>query len=294
MAYQSPQYEQILANNAVFLCEGPEGIMDEDTLMCTSLKHADPSVPATSPFHDNYFENTIKKMGLINRDVVVRQITKFIVPPVEFLIEHGAAHFSYLTGNIDQLWTHCVPWRWTTHRPQPDYTAGFNETAFPDLSRERLVAFKLPRAAGASYVLATRDVYFPFLTCEFMPPMQSLDIADLQNAHSMSIAVYGVVSLLGRSGREQTVNRQILGFSVSHNDKYVRIYGHYPVFSETSPKRMKVYRHRILDIDLMADGGLQRWAAFKFIANVYEYFAPMHLKRIRGAIDSPWTMGNGQ
>jgi len=43
--------------------------------------------------------------------------------------------------------------------------------------------------------MATYYMYFPFLTCEVKCGASALDIADRQNAHSMALAVRGVVEL---------------------------------------------------------------------------------------------------
>ena len=45
---------------------------------------------------------------------------------------------------------------------------------------------------------------------------------------------------------EDEVNRKILAFSVSHNHRSVRLYGHYPVITR---KDTKYYRHPIRTFD---------------------------------------------
>ncbi|KAK0829575.1 hypothetical protein LTS02_018306, partial [Friedmanniomyces endolithicus] len=78
-----------------------------------------------------------------------------------------------------------------------------------------------------SYFMATYYMYFPFLTCEVKCGAAALDVADRQNAHSMTLAVRGVVELLRRAKREKDVDREILAFSISHDHSTVRSYGHY-------------------------------------------------------------------
>lgn len=68
-----------------------------------------------------------------------------------------------------------------------------------------------------------------------------LNIADRQNAHSMTVAVKGVVELYRAVEREKELHREILTFSVSHNNISVRIYGHYPIIEED---KTTFYRHR--------------------------------------------------
>jgi hypothetical protein len=61
--------------------------------------------------------------------------------------------------------------------------------------------------------MATWQMYFPFLTCEV-----KCGAAGRQNAHSMTLAVRGVVELFRLVGREKELHREILAFSISHDD----------------------------------------------------------------------------
>ena len=51
----------------------------------------------------------------------------------------------------------------------------------------------------------------------------------------MTIAVRGVVELFRNVRRAMEVQRNILGFSILHDDKTVRIYGHYAEIDGDSP-----------------------------------------------------------
>ena len=46
-----------------------------------------------------------------------------------------------------------------------------------------------------SFFKATYYMYFPFLTCEVKCGAAALEIADRQNAYSMTLAVRGIVEL---------------------------------------------------------------------------------------------------
>jgi hypothetical protein len=65
-----------------------------------------------------------------------------------------------------------------------------------------------------SLFMATYYVYFPFLTCEVKCGAATLDIADRQNAHSMTMAVRGVVENFRFMKREKELHRGILAFSI--------------------------------------------------------------------------------
>ncbi len=49
-------------------------------------------------------------------------------------------------------------------------------------------------------------MYFPFLTCEVKFGAAALDVADRQNAHSMTLAVRGVVELFRLKKRERELH----------------------------------------------------------------------------------------
>ena len=109
----------------------------------------------------------------------------------------------------------------------------------------------------------------------------ALDIADRQNAHSMTLAVRGVVELFRLVKREKELHREILAFSISHDHTTVRIYGHYPVIdgNETT-----FYRHPIHNFVFTALEGKEKWITYKFTKNVYDVWMPIHLKRICSVI----------
>lgn len=124
-------------------------------------------------------------------------------------------------------------------------------------------------------------MYFPFLTCEVKGCKGDLEAAEQQNAHSMMIALRGVVELFRCIGREKELSREILGFSIAHNHRCVRIYGHYPVIEEDT----KYYRHLIYASGFASFNGKERWTSYKFVMSVYAQWAPSHLKRLCSAID---------
>ena len=130
--------------------------------------------------------------------------------------------------------------------------------------------------------MGTWYMYFPFLTCEVKRSAAALDIADRQNAHSMTIAVRTIVELFRYAMREKELDREILAFSISHDHRTVRIYGHYTLIDGNNTN---FYRHSIHTFDFTALDGKEKWTAFKFVRNAYNVWMPMHLNRICSAID---------
>ncbi|PMD60370.1 uncharacterized protein K444DRAFT_652620 [Hyaloscypha bicolor E] len=120
-------------------------------------------------------------------------------------------------------------------------------------------------------------IYFPFLICEVKCGAIALDIADRQNAHSMTMAVRGIIELFRLVKREKELYREILAFLVSYNNRTVRIYGHYPVING---KKTTFYRHPIREFSFTELDGKEKWTAYKFTKNIYDIWMPSHLKRI--------------
>lgn len=125
-------------------------------------------------------------------------------------------------------------------------------------------------------------MYFPFLTCEVKCGAAALDIADRQNAHSITLMARAVVELFRLVKRENEVHRQILAFCISHDHRSVRIYGCYPIIGGEDTK---YYRHPIRTFDFTEMDGKEKWSAYRFKKNIYDSWIPDHFKRICSAID---------
>ncbi len=74
-----------------------------------------------------------------------------------------------------------------------------------------------------------------------MAPQQ--DVAHRQNAHSMTVAVKGIVELFKAVKRKKELHQEILAFSISHDHRSVRLYGQYAVDKTT------FYRHPIHELN---------------------------------------------
>jgi hypothetical protein len=95
-------------------------------------------------------------------------------------------------------------------------------------------------------------MYLPFLTCEVKCGAAALNVTDRQNAHSMTLAVRGIVELFRLVKREKELYRQILAFLISHDHRTVRIYGHYPVIDG---EKTTFYRHPIKEFSFTSEEG---------------------------------------
>jgi hypothetical protein len=61
-----------------------------------------------------------------------------------------------------------------------------------------------------SYSIATWRKYFPFFTCEVKCGAAALDVTDRQNAHSMTLAVRGIVELFRLVKREKELHQELM------------------------------------------------------------------------------------
>ncbi|GAB1311970.1 hypothetical protein MFIFM68171_02180 [Madurella fahalii] len=122
---------------------------------------------------------------------------------------NGAKHLDILTESVNKWWNNSISF--TNTRPQPDYSVGFKRDASTEDQLAKLSPFIGDFIAGdQSFLMATYYMYFPFLTCEVKCGGAALDIADRQNAHSMTVAVRAIVELFRAVKREDEVNRQFI------------------------------------------------------------------------------------
>ena len=285
--YLLPEYAEELKNKGnSYMYEHSSKITDENKQLCRSLLDSPQTTVQDSIFSDDRFCEACEKLQDRNEAKVVQDIGRLIVPSAENLATCGTADLRNLTECVNEGWKKIIPI--TDSRPQPDYSVGFRDTAFTGEQIKKLKVL-VGGFADLSRFTATWRMYFPFLTCEVKCGASALDIADRQNAHSMTCAVKAVVELYRYVKWDddfdwrKELNREILGFSISHDDKIVRIYGHYPVFEDDY---VAFYRHTIHSFNFQALEGREKWSAYKFTKNVYENWMPVHLKRITKAIDA--------
>ncbi len=279
--YTRPSYETVLATKGSFMGKFELGITDESKRLCQTFLTAEQSVPQDTLFRDDLFEETCESVRARNEAMVVRDISPLICPSAQVLRIYGAKHLKPLNESVNEGWNSATPFYGP--RPQPDYSVGFDRSAFTDDQLEKLQPFVGEVTdIFTSYFMGTWRMYFPFLTCEVKCGTGALNVADRQNAHSMTLAVRGIVELFRLVKREEELHREILAFSISHDNQTVRIYGHYPVIDGN---KTTFYRHPIKEFSFTSEDGKERWTAYKFTKNVYDTWMPTHLKRICSVID---------
>jgi hypothetical protein len=278
--YKNPQYELVLNTKGAFMDESELDISDASKRLCQNLLAIEQTVPQETLFDDDVFKDACRNLQGKNEARVIQDISRLIVPSAEALALRNKG-LKHLAESVNEGWNNSVPL--TSTRPQPDYSVGFKLGAFTKDQHDKISPIIGDWASGdQSFFMATYYMYFPFLTCEVKCGAAALEIADRQNAHSMTLAVRAIVELFRLVGRENEVHRQVLAFSISHDHRSVRIYGHYPVIDR---KDTTYHRHPIREFSFAELDGKEKWAAYRFTKNVYNTWMPDHLKRIREVID---------
>ncbi|OAR00251.1 hypothetical protein LLEC1_03468 [Akanthomyces lecanii] len=279
--YRDPRYQTLLETKGTFMNKSSLDITTNSKAVCASLLENQQEVPEVSLFLDDIFESTCRKIVGRNEARVIQDISRLIVPSAESLATVEARHLEILTESVNEGWNNSISLTGT--RPQSDYSVGFKRDAFNKGQLTKLSPFIGDFTGGdQSFFMATYYMYFPFLTCEVKCGTSALEVADRQNAHSMTLAVRAVTELFRAVKREAEVHREILAFSISHDHRSVRIYGHYPVIDG---KDTKYYRHPIRTFDFTELDGKEKWTAYRFTKSVYDSWMQSHFARLSSAID---------
>lgn len=278
--YLSSRYNLLLETKGSFMRSRKDDINTHIKHLSKTLLENEQVVPKDTLFHDEIFSGTCEMVDGRNEAKVVQDITRLLVPSAQALaLRHDDLHS--LTESVNEGWNNSFPL--TGIRPQPDYSVGFKREAFSHMQHKKISPFVGDVLSGdRSLFMGTYYMYFPFLACEVKCGGAALDVADRQNAHSMTLAVRAVVELFRLTHREKEVDRTMLAFSVSHDHRSVRLYGHYPVIEGPDTT---YYRHHIRTFDFTEQDGKEKWTAYTFTKNVYHNWAPGHLRRLCSAID---------
>lgn len=282
--YRDPRYKTLLETLGTFMRTyiGTDevGISADSERFCKTLLETEQTVPKHSLFDDDIFRETCEDLDGRNEAKVIQDIGRLLVPSAQALAKR-VPKLKCLIESVIEGWNNSIPLTGT--RPQPDYSVGFKRETFTKDQLNKLSPFIGDFIAGdQSFFMATYYMYLPFLTSEAKCGASALDIADRQNAQSMTLANRAIVELFRLMKREEELHREILSFSISHDHRSVRIYGHYPVIQgdETT-----FYRHLIREFSFHEADGKERWTANMFTQNVYNLWMPKHLDRIRSIVD---------
>lgn len=282
--YNNIEYEIRLEQKGSYMREYDDIDNDKEENMkalCKTLLDKDQTIPQDSLFRDDLFKRTCEKVRNRNELMVIQDITRLIVPSAENLAIYGAKHLNHLFESVNEGWNSMAEFEGTL--PQPDYSVGFGRSAFTQEQLNKLKPFVgEPGSKLTTYFMATTRMYFPFLTCEVKCGAAALDIADRQNAQSMSVALRALVVLFRSVKREKELHWEPLTYSISHDHRSVRIYSHYPVIRENETT---YWRSPIREFSFTEQDGKEKWTTYKFVKNVYDHHSLKLHKLICLAID---------
>ncbi|KAK0894599.1 hypothetical protein LTR91_023650 [Friedmanniomyces endolithicus] len=249
--YNKPQYETVLATKGIIMEASAGGVSRTSRSFYKELLEREQELPKDTMFEDGLFDTTCKTIRNRNETRVIRDIALLIVPSAEIFATRGATHLQCLIESVNDGWNNCIPI--TKTRPQPDFAVGFRREAFTQDQLDRM----------HPVVGDFNDQSYFMATC-------------------MAIAARAVVELFRAVKREKELHRAILAFSVSHDHRSVRVYGYYAEIWESGTK---YYRHPTREFSFTELDGKEKWTAYRFTKNLYDYWMPMHSKRICSAID---------
>lgn len=222
--------------------------------------------------------NRIERMNK-NERTVIHSLHDLVCPPAEDLADKYTEDllgdsYSLLADHWNEGWGCKLEVLGTKVSPMPDYCVGFSRRAFDELFD------RIDKWDGDKHRIApTLWMYFPFLTCEAKSYQESIQYADNQNTLSMALAISGVVDLFRAVRSEGSIDREILGFSVSYNHTGASVYGHYPTLNGA---QTTIYRTDVCTLQFASCS--DRWAAHKVVRRIYEDWAPMHFRRLHEAV----------
>ncbi|KAL9583529.1 MAG: hypothetical protein Q9212_002646 [Teloschistes hypoglaucus] len=280
---RNKSYEILLQTAGIYMSR-KVGIEDPPTdgcrLLFRTFLDTEQNVPEDSLFNDDLFEDFCLWISDRNEATIVRDLTPLLVPSAELMNLRGARHLRHVIEAVDESWSKFVPMI-NSSCPKPDFSVGLRISAFTPEQQVKLRPFD----GGLdiqSRLMATHQMYFPFLTAEAKCGQEGITVADRQNAHSASVAVNALVELYKTVSRQKELHRKILVFSISHNHNSVDIYGHYALIDD---KKITFHRYLVKSVSFADPDGRDKWRPYKFTKNVYDSFLPIHLARVCSAVD---------
>jgi hypothetical protein len=271
-----PTLLEILGDS--YMDESELGITGASKALLEDLLKRECTTPKETLFRDDVFHEACRNLRDENEPRIIIDFARLLAPSPENLAAFGDTDLGVLVESVNAGWNNSIPI--TSPRPQPDLAVGFRRSVFSDDQLSKLQPI-LGGVESLSYFKATFYMFFPFLTCEVKCGAAGLDLADRQNAHSMTLAVRAIVELFKLGKRERELHRELLTFSISHDQRTVRLYGYYPVLD--GPKT-KIHRHEISAFDITSNNGKEKWTTYKFTVAVYHHSLTL-LKRILSIVE---------
>ena len=275
----SPAYEKVLAEHGVHMEElkGRSLVGEESRTLCTQFLQSSYAEPQYTAFPLPEFMSVWQRAQNRNEARVYRDITPLLMPSPELLWVCGHQELEHITEDISAEWNRCKTLGGP--KPKPDLVIGIAQSAFGE---EELAKLK-NHTAFERATLFTDNIYFPFLLCDAKCGDQGINRANRQNMHSSSMAANAIIQLYRALDGDEVsdLSRQILVFSISHDNERVKLYGHFAVIDG---ENTTFYRYPIASFVLNFEENQGRKRTHDFVREIYHKFYPAHLKRICDAL----------
>ena len=276
-------YEKYISTKGLDMDEfkGRELVSSDSKITCKDLKNITRETISPTVYSKAEIIKVIELSRNRNEATVNRNVTPLILPPIISLyLKDGGNQFEHLTEEVTTQWYDS--WVLAGPRPKPDLAVGFQSSAFTIEENAKLTYY----TSSENLTRPTDELCFPFLMFEVKCGNEGLDYADRQNMHSCSVAVKALLKLEQKADqyREDKKFESLLGeilvYSISHDQKNGRLYGHYAL---VEGEKWTYYRHHIANFDILYNER-DLLALHNFVLNILTLHGPKLLKRLQKAI----------
>ena len=281
--YRDPNFETWLHDQNSFMVSSADGPRPEDQQMLDAMVQAATEPLENPPHSDKWFATTWKDVKFANEAKVIKDLSPLLVPSIALRAKEETRYEQLmLSESVNETWIQSWPML-KNKQPQPDYAVGFARSAFSESQLWKLSPFIAIQANGyVSRFQATTTMYFPFMTCEVKSWKAPLNIADHQNAYSMTVAINGIYKLFQKVQQERKILGQILAFSFSHDHETIKVYGHY---MQQQHGKAACFRYPLAFWSFTSPTHKPKWCAYALTNAIYLEFAPALLTLIGNAVD---------
>ncbi|KAL5341801.1 hypothetical protein BJX70DRAFT_357954 [Aspergillus crustosus] len=277
------------------------GLDSRSAQICRSLLCKNCHIPESlTRYQDGYFDFILSKLRSSNETGILQLVRDLLLPSTDMANHYGLLLANNLVESLAEPWECSVPLddqspdfaerfiqclpgvKYNVPIPQPDHSVGLSKTSFS--SRQHLKMQPYITSGLISYFKGTPKMFFPFFTAEVKQKPQPGLVAELQNIHSMTVAMRGVVELYRRvhPQKVQELSGMVLGFSISLGIDKAVIHAYYIRAS----RRNNVTYHRTVIDTFNWTLPKNRWKCYKFAMAVYSDFAQLHYNTVITAINA--------
>ncbi|EXJ89914.1 hypothetical protein A1O3_02981 [Capronia epimyces CBS 606.96] len=258
--------------------EGKRFVSETSKELCRKMLEVRYDDPVYTQFPLSQFGFVLESLSTRNKYRVKRDLTPLLVPSPEHLFFCGHKELEHVVEEVSAYFTEAEPL--VGPRPRPDFAVGIAEAAFTNEEIAKLESCLCPERP----ILFTDVMYFPFLICEVVSEDVPITKADRRCVRSSSMAVNAIIQLHRVLGDDQALklSGQILVFSISHNDQFAVIHGHY---ATVEGDKVMFYRYLVRSVALASSAASSAWKeTHDFVREIYAKFYPEHLGRIKNVL----------